>query len=95
MPAPFSARRSHGYGGSDATHVAVLSWCTGDGKTLCCALLAPPAVAEQAEATGGEEELSRGFGRLGRPHRTGLQVINEPKGTFPGTDPCDLAFVKR
>src|SRR5437879_1090909 len=49
-PAPFRARRSHGYGGSE-NHAAVLSWGTGDGKALCGALLAPPAIAEQAEAT--------------------------------------------
>ena len=95
VPAPFRARRSYGYGCSDATHVAALSWYNGDGKALRCALLAPPAVAEQAEATGGEEGLSRGFGYLGRPHRTGLQVINGPKRTSHGIDPCDLNFVKR
>jgi hypothetical protein len=58
-------------------------------------LLAPPAVAEQAEATGGEEELSRGFGYLRRLHCTGLQVINGLKRTSSGIDPCDLDFVKR
>jgi hypothetical protein len=82
MPAPFRARRSYGYGCSDATHAAVLSWHAGDGKALRCALPAPPAVAEQAEATGGEEELSRGFGHLGRPHCTGLQDLNKLKRTL-------------
>jgi len=58
-------------------------------------LLAPLAVAEQAETTGGEDELSRGFGYLGRLRRTGLQVINGLKMTSSGIGPCDLDCVKR
>src|SRR5262252_5407796 len=65
MHDPFRARRSHGYGCSDGTHAALLSWRNGDGKALRGALLAPPAIAEQGEAASGEEELRRGFGPLG------------------------------
>src|SRR5262245_3853937 len=61
---PFWARRSSDYGESDATHAALLSWRHSDEKALRRALLVPPAVAEQAEATRSEVESRRGFGHL-------------------------------
>src|SRR5262245_11524234 len=74
MPAPCRMCRSHGHEGSGATHAALLSWGTGDGKALRCARLALPAGAEQAEATGGEEALRRSMGHLRSPTAPGCKV---------------------